>query len=169
LKFEGSKSIGKRSLKMAVNESKKVDPRFWERWRSSGAVDLPKKEFSLGDILSVTTERLLSPDGISGFYGVQYFLVETYKLPMITAKCREYLLRCFPELAKAGTPENLAKLDQLICDAKFHEGETAETAVKMWLDWMVEPGQCNLQKKYKLRPIPHKKHLHKHPISELMG
>jgi hypothetical protein len=92
----------------------------------------------------------------------------THQLPRASDECKPYLLKQFPELAEAGTPKNIARLDELISDAKHHEGESAESAVKMWLDWMAEPGTCNLKKKYMVARIPRQAHQSKDPIAEMV-
>lgn len=65
--------------------------------------------FHLGDILSVTTDRLLSPDRIGGVYRLLNHMtgdnLMTHQLPRASDECRPYLLAQFPELADVVVPE----------------------------------------------------------------
>lgn len=65
-----------------------------------------KKEFHLGDVLSMTTGRLLSPRGMEGIYDILGFMTGetlfTHQLPHASRKCSPHLEKQFPELH---TPE----------------------------------------------------------------
>ena len=128
------------------------------------------KKFHLSDILSVTTGRLVSTRHMDGIYDILNFMTGdnlfTHQLPRASKECEPYLLKQFPELAKAGTPQNLARLDELLSDAK-HRNEPLEKAIEMWLKWMVEPGTCNLKMEYEVEQIPSAAHQHKDPIAEM--
>lgn len=73
-----------------------------------------KKKFALGDVLSVTGNRLVSPRGIEGVYDVMNFLtgasLYTHQLLIARESCRDAILRQRPDLASADdsivTPEN---------------------------------------------------------------
>jgi hypothetical protein len=67
------------------------------------------EQFHLGDILSITTNRLVSPDHIDGVYriidymtGIPHF---THQLPRGADACRPYLLRQHPWLADVVPPK----------------------------------------------------------------
>lgn len=61
------------------------------------------KQFHLGDILSITTGRLVSPTLIEGVYGILNFMTNddlfTHQLPRAADECKPYLLRQFPQFA----------------------------------------------------------------------
>lgn len=130
---------------------------------------MKKKTFCLGDVLSITTGRLLSPRHIEGVYDILNFMTDdnlfTHQLPRASKKCAPFLLKQFPELEQAGSVENTARLDELLADAE-HRKEPPENAITMWLKWMAEPGTCNLKKTYKVAQIPATAHQIKHPIAE---
>lgn len=62
-----------------------------------------EREFDLGDILSITTDRLLSPRGMSGVGDILSFMageaVFTHQLPRISREAAPVLLRRHPQLA----------------------------------------------------------------------
>ena len=64
---------------------------------------MDEKEFHIGDVLSVTTGKLLSPSGMDGVYkilnhmtGVSLF---THQLPRAMESCAPVLLKLYPKLA----------------------------------------------------------------------
>lgn len=63
-----------------------------------------KKQFHLGDILSVTTGKLVSPTGMTGLVALLDFMTRdsnfTHQLPRVADECRPWLLRQHPQLAK---------------------------------------------------------------------
>ena len=129
------------------------------------------KSFSLGDVLSITTGRLVSERHIDGVYDILNFMTGdnlfTHQLPRAMEECRPFLLKQFPELAEAGTPANLARLDELIEGAECRN-EPPENGVAMWLQWMAEPGTCNLKASYEVQQIPRDAHQLKDPLEELV-
>ena len=128
------------------------------------------KTFCLGDVLSITTGRLVSPRHIQGVYDILNFMTGdnlfTHQLPRAMEECAPFLLKQFPELEQAGSVKSIARLDELLSDAK-HRKEPPENAITMWLKWMAEPGTCNLKEKYKVAQIPPEAHQIKSPIAEL--
>ena len=67
------------------------------------------KDFHLGDILSITTERLVSPRHMDGVYEILNFMTRdnlfTHQLPRACSECKPYLLRQHPDLAGIEVPE----------------------------------------------------------------
>lgn len=67
------------------------------------------REFHLGDILTITHDRLLAPDGMEGIYDILEFLtgesLYTHQLPRVADECRPWLLEQFPELDDVEIPE----------------------------------------------------------------
>ena len=61
------------------------------------------KDFHLGDVLSVTTGNLLSPEGIGGVYKILNWMTGesmfTHQIPRIIGEARQVVLRQHPQLA----------------------------------------------------------------------
>lgn len=61
------------------------------------------KQFHLGDVLSVTTGVLCSPERMGGVYAILNFMTNddlyTHQLPRAADECKPYLLKQFPQLA----------------------------------------------------------------------
>lgn len=133
------------------------------------------KSFPLRDILTVTTGRLLTqrkgPDdnGIGSLYQILEWLTGeppyTHTLGRFAEECKPLLLAAFPELEAAGSPENLAKLSQLVEDATARK-EPPENACQMWLDWMMEGG--TIKASYDLPQLARNVHESKNPLAELV-
>jgi hypothetical protein len=74
------------------------------------------KTFPLGTVLSISTGRLLAPNGISGVYEILNHMtgdsIYTHQIPRVCQECKPYLLKQFPQLAEidveAVTQENWA-------------------------------------------------------------
>lgn len=70
------------------------------------------KTFHLGDILSVTTERVLSPRGMAGIYELLNYMTDddlfTHQLPRAATACRPGLLAQYPELGAVCPSEDLS-------------------------------------------------------------
>lgn len=72
------------------------------------------KEFHIGDILSITTGRLVSPRHIEGVYDILNYMTGdslfTHQLPRASKECEPHLLRQHPMLshvdASGVNPEN---------------------------------------------------------------
>ena len=58
---------------------------------------MPAKEFHLGDILSITTERLVAPRGMDAVYDILNYMTGdnlfTHQLPRAYDECRPWLIR----------------------------------------------------------------------------
>jgi len=61
------------------------------------------REFHIGTILSITQDRLISPDGVDGLYAILNYMtgdnLYTHQLPRAMRECRPWLLRQHPQLA----------------------------------------------------------------------
>lgn len=66
------------------------------------------KTFHLGDLLSITTQALVSPTGMDGVHQILDFLVGeplwTHQLPRACDECAPELLQQFPFLAEIEAP-----------------------------------------------------------------
>lgn len=73
------------------------------------------REFDLADILSVTTELLLSHRHMDGLYDLMGFMVGedlmTHQLPRAGDACKPELLRQMPWLADVQPPQGVDKAD----------------------------------------------------------
>lgn len=67
------------------------------------------KTFHVGDILSITTDKLVSPEHIGGVYKILNHLTAdnlfTHQLPRAGRECEPYLRACFPDLAAIEAPD----------------------------------------------------------------
>ena len=65
------------------------------------------KKFHLGDVLSITTGRLVSPRHMDGVYDILNFMTGdnlfTHQLPRASDECKPHLLAQFPQLAEVDT------------------------------------------------------------------
>lgn len=105
--------------------------------------------FHLGDVLSVTTERLLSPDGIDGLYRILNYMtgdkLYTHALPRASRECAPYLQAAFPALA----------------------AETASDVTREnWRDWLAA-AVLKYGEWFDVVPLPANVHEVIDPISEL--
>jgi hypothetical protein len=69
----------------------------------------PTRTFHLGDVLSITTGRLVSPRQMEGVYDILEWLTgeqpESTQIPRLTDECRGPLLAQHPDLAAVTRPE----------------------------------------------------------------
>lgn len=85
------------------------------------------RDFHLGDILSVTTGRLVSPRHMEGVYDILNFMTGdnlfTHQLPRAARECEAPLLAQHPDLAAVEVPE------------EFGDGtpDSVRQAVDAWL------------------------------------
>jgi hypothetical protein len=83
------------------------------------------KTFHLGDILSITTGRLVSPRHMEGIHDILDWMTGdslfTHQLPRAMDECQGPLLAQHPDLAAIGVPDD------------FGDGEHAGQAVDNWL------------------------------------
>ena len=85
------------------------------------------KTFHLGDVLSITTERLVSPRHIDGVYDILGWMTGeslfTHQLPRACRECRSPLLAQHPDLAAIAPPEDFGGGSK----------DSAKDAVACWL------------------------------------
>lgn len=109
------------------------------------------KLFHLGDILSITTGRLVSPRHMEGVYDILNYMTNddlyTHQLPRVSRECAPYLLQQHPALADIDTSLILP-------------GDN-------WREWLGA-----MESKYgeylPVSPIPEDDHDRIHPIEELV-
>jgi hypothetical protein len=122
------------------------------------------KEFHLGDVLSITTSRLVSPRHIDGVYDILNFMTGdnlfTLQVPRASDECNPYLVEQFPQLAAAKMASAIAELDNTL-KSKSGKAET-EKAVTDWLAKQV----AKYGEMFAVKPIPTDAHEVKNPIAE---
>ena len=108
------------------------------------------KEFHIGDVLSITTGRLVSPRHIGGVYDILNFMTGdnlfTHQLPRVSNECKPYLFEWHPQLkdvdASEVTPEN-------------------------WQEWLNEQ-VTRFGEDLTVRQIPEERHERRDPIEEMV-
>ena len=107
------------------------------------------KKFHLGDVLSITTGRLVSPRLMDGVYDILSFmtgdeLFTTHQLPRASDECKPYLLEQFPQLME---------VDASSVNKKNHK------------QWFVEQ-VAKYGEEFEVKPVPKGAHQFKDPIAE---
>lgn len=122
------------------------------------------KEFHLGDVLSITTGRLVSPRHIDGVYDILNFMTGdnlfTRQLPRASDECKPYLVEQFPQFAATEMKPVLAELG----DALKSKGRKAKTE-KVVADWLAKQ-VVKYGEMFAVKPIPTNAHEVKNPIAE---
>jgi hypothetical protein len=129
------------------------------------------KKFHLGDVLSVTTGRLLSPRGMDGIYDILSFMTGchlfTHQLPRASDVCKPYLLEQFPQL---DSPEVQFAVGELIEMLKTPSG--MKEPDKLILGWIskLTSGQygVELEEMLEVKPLIVGVYEVKNPIEELV-
>ena len=93
------------------------------------------RTFHLGDVLSVTTGRLVSPSHMDGIYGVLNWMTSddlmTHQLPRAIDECQGPLLAQHPDLAAIEMPDDFGGkegVDRWLAEQVARYGETREVA-----------------------------------------
>lgn len=100
------------------------------------------KKFHIGDVLSITQERLVSPQGINGVYdilsfmkSVKFFMFDNF--PWIIAdECKPYLIEQFPYLASPKMDSAVGELVEMLKTADKKKRDRG-TVVTGWLSKLV--------------------------------
>ena len=110
------------------------------------------ESFHLGDVLSITTGLLVSPDHMGGVNRILQHMVGeplwTHQLPRASDECRPSLLAQHPDLADVEVPDAF--------DCKEH--------VERWLAEQVQ----RYGERRDVRPLAPQEHTSINPISELL-
>lgn len=108
-------------------------------------------KFHIGDILSITTGKLVSPRLIAGVYDILNFMtgdnLYTHQLPRASKECQPYLLQQHPALAEV--------------DASYVNKANFKA-------WLAEQG-AHYGHELEVEPLPEHAHEFIDPISELAG
>ncbi|WP_280246192.1 hypothetical protein [Nocardia abscessus] len=109
------------------------------------------RSFHIGDILSITTEVLVSPRHIDGVYDILQWMtgepVWTHQLPRVAEECAPSLRQQFPDLAAVVVPDGL----------------NSEEKVLSWLAGIVQQHGETRQ----VVPLPKEDHTSIDPLTEM--
>jgi len=123
------------------------------------------KQFHLGDVLSVTTGRLVSPSHVDGLYDILNFMTGdnlfTHQLPRAARECRPYLITQFPQLSGRTMHSAITELDDAL-NAETAEGEEK----KIVTDWLAKQ-VAKYGEMFTVKPIPTATHKVKDPLTEV--
>lgn len=107
------------------------------------------KDFHIGDVLSITTGKLVSPRLIDGVYDILNYMTGdnlfTHQLPRAWEECAAALIEQFPQLAE---------IDGKDCNSDNW---------KQWLDDKV----AQFGERLNVQPLAEGRHAFKDPITEL--
>lgn len=128
------------------------------------------QKFHIGDVLSVTTGRLLSPEHIGGIYKILNFLTEdnlfTHQLPRATRDCRPWLLRRHPWLDDPKI--NTLAVGELASMLETVENDDVRALITGWLSKLTSGGfDIDVPEYLDLTPIPRDDHAVVDPVEEL--
>lgn len=128
------------------------------------------REFHLGDVLSITTGRLVSLRGMEGIYDILNFMTGdnlfTHQLPRAMEECQPFLDGQYPEIAEKKMERDLVLLDAMLAKARA-EGESKtkdKAAVAKWVKIQV----AKHGKMLTVTPILSGAHKVKNPIQEMI-
>ena len=131
------------------------------------------KQFHIGDILSITTDMLVSPRLMKGVYDILNYMtgdnLMTHQLPRVAKECKPYLIEQYPQL---NSPEmSFALADFSAIMAKTSDDQKG-FAVLGWLskiyfgDYGIKfPSANNM---LDVKPLPKGCHQYKNPIEEVV-
>lgn len=112
------------------------------------------RSFHLGDVLSLTTDRLVSPSGFGAVHElVEYMAGEpvwTHQIPRVADECKPSLLAQHPDLAAIEVPD-------------FSPGENAKAEVEEWLALQV----ATFGDRREVEPLARVDHTSINPLDEL--
>lgn len=112
-----------------------------------------KRAFHLGDVLTITTGRLVSPRHVSGIYDILNFMTGddlfTHQLPRAMEECQGPLLKQHPDLKAIEVPDDF--------------GNDPQAAVAAWLAEQV----AIFGETRDVSPLPPEDHTYIDPITEI--
>lgn len=126
------------------------------------------KLFHIGDVLSIMTERLVSPDGISGLYNILNFLTGdnlfTHYLGRANRECKPWLGTQYPQLFP-NEPRMDCLLHKLTDWLSGSIDTEHEKLINEWLRLVQE--EFKLPEMLPVYQLGADMHLHIDPIEEL--
>ena len=112
------------------------------------------RTFHIGDILTITTGRLVSPRHVDGIYDILNFMTGdnlfTHQLPRGMDECAPSLREQFPDLAAIVVPDDLGskEYNDALCIRR------ADAVKQALLDLGVAPRQIRLSTRYGYEKAP---------------
>ena len=107
-------------------------------------------KFHIGDVLSITTGKMVSPTGMDGIYKILNFMtgedLYTHQLPRAMRVCAPHLLQQHPQLAEVQTIDT----------------EISESDFKLWLIEQI----AMYGKELLVEPLPKDAYQSMHPVEE---
>lgn len=123
------------------------------------------KRFHLGDVLNITTGRLVSDSHIDGVYEVLNFMtgddLYTHQLLRAMDECQPNITKQFPQLSSPAIDADIAELDNRMGD--INDPTKLKEIVAAWLVEMV----TKYGEFFEVEKMPIGSHEVKDPISEL--
>lgn len=123
------------------------------------------KQFHLGDILSITTGRLVSPRHIDGVYDILGFMTGeslfTHALPRASDVCKPFLLSRYPQFSGESMAKELTRLSELL------KGTNRDDSMAVVNSWLKELGAV-YGEMHDVESLPKKAYEAKHPAQELV-
>lgn len=120
--------------------------------------DRPSRTFHVGDLLSVTDGRLVSPSHIGGVYEVVDFVTGeahlTHQLPRVCETVRPWLLEQYPWLA------------DVVFDFDVPDGADREDAERIVFGWLAGVS-ARYGEMHEVTPMPLGMYVGREPIAEL--
>lgn len=120
--------------------------------------------FHIGDVLTVTTGRLLSPTHMEGVYRILNYLtgdsLYTHQLPRAAKEVLPWVERQIPALSAAAMEGAVADLDVRLASA----GDPSQVVAA----WVAEQAALHGET-HALHPIPREEHEVIDPLEELKG
>lgn len=93
------------------------------------------KQFHIGDLITVTTGRLVSTRHMDGVYDILNWMTGeslfTHQLPRVSREAEPVLTELYPQLSKASLATDLKELDCRLAQAA---NEQARGVVNTWVD-----------------------------------
>ncbi len=94
-----------------------------------------EKQFHIGDVISIATDRLMSPRHMQGVYDILNFMTDddlcTHQIPRFMRECRPQIIKQFPQFSEINFSKAIEALDEALTDKKA-SGDLEET-VQEWL------------------------------------
>lgn len=117
--------------------------------RVEGLKSTDRRDFHIGDILSITTSRLVSPRHIEGVYDILNYMtgddLMTHQLPIASEQCKPHLLQQHPQL---------------------EEVDASEVNEKNWKKWLGQQA-TKYGQEIPVEPLPLRSRVVRDPIQEL--
>jgi hypothetical protein len=93
-------------------------PQTRHRHRDNGRTTPMSKRFHIGDVLSITSGRLMSPRHVDGIYDICSYMtgesVFTHQLPRVASEIEHDLRHQHPKLSAVSIPDKLGDLQAVL-------------------------------------------------------